>query len=104
MEALENKVNEMTEELEGLTPGSEEYLNQAKAIAEIAKANADNDKVVNDSKVKKVEKWTLIVSAGAAVITALTGVLRELLKRRTNKDVMKFEEDDVITSKAFDNR
>ena len=104
MEVLENKVAEMTEDLGDLTPGSEEYLNQAKAIAEIAKANADNEKVTNDGKVKKVEKWTMIATAGAAVVTAVGGILREVLKRRTNKDVLKTEEYDVVNSKAFDNR
>lgn len=104
MDVLENKVTEMTEDLGDLKPGSEEYLNQAKAIAEIAKANADNEKVTIEGKHKKIEKWTMIASASAAVVTAAAGILREVLKRRTNKDVLKVEEEDVVTSKAFDNR
>ena len=104
MEVLEEKITKMTEDLDDLQFGSEEYERAASSIAAIAKANADDKKVENDSKNKKVEKWTAIVTAGAAVITAGAGILREILKRRTNKDVLHIEEDDVITSKAFDNR
>lgn len=104
MEVLENKIAKMTEDLDNLEFGSEEYERGANAIAAVTKANADDKKAENDSKIKKVEKWTGIVTAAAAVVTATAGILREVLKRRTNKDVLKVEEEDVITSKAFDNR
>lgn len=104
MEVLEKKIAEMTEDLNDLTFGSEEYERASNAIAAMTKANADDKKAENEAKNKKTEKWTAWITAGAAVITASVGVLREVLKRRTNKDVLKTEEYDVVTSKAFDNR
>ena len=104
MQVLEDKIAEMTKELEGLEFGSEEYERASNAIAAMTKANADDKKAENDGKNKKVEKWTGIVTAGAAVGTVVVGLVRELLKRKTNKDLMKYEEDDVMTSKGYDNR
>lgn len=104
MEVLENKIAEMTEELKDLEFGSEEYERASNAIAAMTKANADDKKAENDGKNKKVEKWTSIVTAVAAVGTVAVGVLKEFLKRKTNKDLMKFEETDVMTSKGYDNR
>ena len=104
MEVLENKIAKMTEELDNLEFGSEEYERASNAIAAMTKANADDKKAENDGKSKKVEKWTGIITAGAAVGTVVVGVLREVLKRKTNKDLMSYEEEDVMTSKAYDNR
>lgn len=104
MDVLEKKIAEMTEDLNDLQFGSEEYERASNAIASIAKANADDKKAENDGKNKKVEKVTMIITAGAAGITALAGILREILKRRTNKDVLHVEETDIVNSKAFDNR
>ena len=104
MEILENKIAEMTEDLEDVKVGSEEYERVSNSIAAIAKANADDKKAETEAKAAKVRKWTDIITAGAAVGTVLVGVAREFLKRRTNKDLMKFEETDSMTSKAFDNR
>lgn len=104
MEVLENKIAKMTEELDNLEFGSEEYERASNAIAAMTKANADDKKAENDGKNKKVEKWTGIITAGAAVGTVVVGVLREVLKRKTNKDLMSYEEEDVMTSKAYDNR
>ena len=42
--------------------------------------------------------------AVAAIVTAGAAILREILKRRTNRDVLKYEEEDYVNSKAFDNR
>lgn len=104
MEVLENKITELTDDLADLEFGSEEFERATNSIAAMAKANADDKKVENDVKKSKVEKITMIATAAAAVITAGVGILKEVLKRKTNKDVMTYEEDDVITSKAFDNR
>ena len=104
MEVLENKITELTDDLADLEFGSEEFERATNSIAAMAKANADDKKVENDVKKSKVEKITMIATAAAAVVTAGVGVLREILRRKTNKDVMTYEKDDVITSKAFDNR
>lgn len=104
MEVLEKKIADMTEDLENLEFGSEEYERASNAIAAIAKANADDKKADNDEKSKKVEKWTSIITAAAAIGTVGVGILKEVLKRKTNKDLMRYEEEDVMTSKAYDNR
>ena len=104
MEVLESKIEEMTKELDDLEFGSEEYERASNAIAAIAKANADDKKADNDGKKTKVEKWTSIITAAAAIGTVGVGILKEVLKRKTNKDLMRYEEEDVMTSKAYDNR
>ena len=104
MEVLENKINKMTDDLDDLEFGSEEYERAANSIAAIAKANSDDKKAESEAGKAKVEKGTSIAMAVAAVVTAGAAILREVLKRRTNRDVMSYEEEDVITSKAFDNR
>ena len=104
MEILETKITEMTEDLKDTEVGSEEYERVSNSIAAIAKANAEDKKAENEVKKAKVEKVTSIITAAAAVGTVVVGVLREVLKRKTNKDLMSYEEDDVMTSKAYDNR
>lgn len=92
MEILENKMTEMTEELSDLKPGSEEYLNQAKAVGEIAKANAEDKKVALESKFKKIEVTFLGIGAIAGALTAIGNVLTPVLRRFTNKDWIKAED------------
>ena len=104
MKAVEDKITQLMKQLDDLEPGSEEYERVANAIAALVKANADDKKADNDGKNKNVEKWTGIATALAAVGGVIVAATKEILKRRTNKDVMRYEEDDVITSKAFDNR
>lgn len=93
MEIIENTVETMVDGLNELTPGSEEYLNQSKAIAELTTANANDKKAETESKLKKVEKVTLCITAGAAVLTAVGKVLEPVLRRLSNKDWVKAEDE-----------
>lgn len=104
MEVLEKKIDELTEDLNDLEFGSEEFERAANSIAAIAKANSDDKKAENEAKKTKVENKTSIAMAVAAIVTAGAAILREILKRRTNRDVLKYEEEDYVNSKAFDNR
>lgn len=91
-------------ELNGLEPGSEVYERQAKAISDMLKARAEQMKAEADVKNKKGQILTNIAQVAVGVVTAGVTLFGILMQRRTNKDVMRFEEDDVITSKAFDNK
>ena len=93
MDIIEDKITEMTEEISDLKPGSEEYLNQAKSIAELSKANAEDKKVVLESKYKKIEVIFLGVGAIAGAITACGNFLTPVFRRLTNKDWIKAEDE-----------
>ena len=86
MTVLEDKITEMTEEISGLTPGSEEYLNQAKAVAEMSKANAEDKKIALESRFKKIEVTFLGIGAIAGAVTAVGNLLTPVFRRLTNKD------------------
>ena len=99
-EVLEEALNN----LKSLEPGSEEFERQAKAIAEMDKAKTERLKAEGDQKTRKGQ---FLVNLGQVVVGGIGAgvtVLGILMQRRTNKDVMKVEETDVITSKAFDNK
>ncbi len=91
-------------ELNDLEPGSEEYERQAKAISDMLKARAEQMKAEADVKNKKGQILTNVAQVAVGVVTAGVTLFGILMQRRTNKDVMHFEEEDVITSKAFDNK
>ena len=101
---IEEALKKQIEELEELEFGSEEYERAANGIAAMTKASAENKKANSDAKLKAFEKIATIVTATAALATAGFKGLEVLLKRRTNKDVLKVEETDYVNSKAFDNR
>lgn len=90
--------------LEDLNPGSEEYERQAKAISDMLKARAEQMKAEADVKNKKGQILTNVAQVAIGALTAGVTLFGILMQRKTNKDVMHFEEDDVITSKAFDNK
>lgn len=89
MSDLRDKIKE---DMEGLTPGSEEYLNQAKAYSEVTTAEANEKKAAFDGMVKKVEKWTLIGGCAASILMAVGKVLEPVLRRESNKDWIKAED------------
>ena len=90
--------------LENLDPGSEDYERQAKAISDMLKAKAEHMKAEADVKTKKGQILTNIAQVAIGALTAGVTLFGILMQRKTNKDVMHFEEEDVITSKAFDNK
>ena len=99
-EALEAQIKE----LDALEFGSEEYERAANSIASMTKASAETRKAKSDEKLKAFEKIATVVTAAAALATAGFKGVEVLLKRKTNKDVLKVEETDYVNSKAFDNR
>lgn len=84
--------DKIKEDLNGLTPGSEEYLNQAKAYAAITTAEADEKKADIEEKIKKVEKWTLIGGCAASFLVAIAKLLEPILRRESNKDWVRAED------------
>ena len=117
-ELFDEIYEEALADLGELTPGSEEYERQAKAIsnmlkaraeqmkagAEQMKAEAEQMKAEADVKNKKGQIYTDIAQVAIGALTAGVTLIGILMQRKTNKDVMSFEEEDVITSKAFDNK
>lgn len=99
-QALEKAVDDLM----GLEPGSEQYERQAKAIAELRKAEAEETKAENDLKMKKGQFWVGVAQAAVGVLGVVASIFGIAMQRKTNQDVMRFEEEDVITSKAFDNK
>ena len=110
-EALEKAITD----LQDLDPGSEEFERQAKAVAELDKAKTERRKADDNMKIEErrsddalnIEKkrfWVNVGQVGATVVTAVVTVFGIVMQWKTNQDVMKYEEDDVITSKAFDNK
>ena len=100
MENYEQLMKGMRDALEGLEPGSEEYLNQTKAMKEIASANAEDVKAANETRKTKVDeffkKFERVAIIGTAVGTLLTGigkVLEPILRRNSNKDWVKAEDE-----------
>ena len=92
MTVLEDKITEMTEKISDLTPGSDECLNQAKAVGEIVKANAEDKKVALESKFKKIEVVFLGVGAVATALSAAGNFLTPVFRRLSNKDWIKAED------------
>ena len=103
-ELFDEIYEEALADLGELTPGSEEYERQAKAISNMLKARAEQMKAEADVKNKKGQIYTDIAQVAIGALTAGVTLIGILMQRKTNKDVMSFEEEDVITSKAFDNK
>lgn len=104
LNVLEKALETQIKELEDLEFGSEEYERAANGIARMTEANASDKKANSDAKLKAFEKVATVITATAAIATAGFKGLEVLLKRKTNKDVLKVEETDYVNSKAFDNR
>ena len=108
MDDERNVFDEVYEEavanLADLQPGSEEFERQAKAIAEMDKARSEKMRAEADVSNRKGQFWLGVVQAGVAALGVAASIFGIAMQRRTNKDVMHFEEEDVITSKAFDNK
>lgn len=92
------------EQLDDLTPGSEEYERQAKAISDMLKARAEQMRAEADVNNRSSQNYINLAQVAVGVISAGVTLFGILMQRKTNKDVMSFEEDDVITSRAFDNK
>lgn len=103
-ELFDEIYEEALADLGELTPGSEEYERQAKAISDMLKARAEQMKAEADVKNRKGQFYTNIAQVAIGALTAGVTLIGILMQRKTNKDVMSFEEEDVITSKAFDNK
>lgn len=104
LNVLEKALEAQIKELDELEFGSEEYERAANGIARMTEANASDKKANSDAKLKAFEKVATVITATAAIATAGFKGLEVLLKRKTNKDVLKVEETDYVNSKAFDNR
>ena len=104
MEVLENKIAEMTEDLDKLEFGSEEYERATNSIASVTKANAEDKKIENEAKNSKFKKVIDILTVVGAVGTPIVMLIKALLQRKTNKEALKYEEEDVINSRTYDNR
>jgi len=89
MDDLKTKIKE---DLDGLKPGSEEYLNQAKSYAEVTKAEAEERKAASDEKFKMIEKWTIIAGAVGTVLMGIGKLLEPILRRISNKDWVEAED------------
>lgn len=101
---LEEARDEFLRDLDNLVLGSEEFERASSSIAKLSQANAEEKKAKSDEKLKKFEGFAKVTTAIAAVITAIFGGVGILLKRKTNKEIVKVEETGYVNSKALDNR
>lgn len=93
MEVLEKDIEQAIEDCKDLKPGSEEYLNQKKAIGTLVEANAADRKVTIDEKHKKIEKITIVGTMIAGLIAAGAKVLEVICRRESNKDWIRAEDE-----------
>lgn len=101
---LEEIRDEFLQELENMELGSEEFERATNSIDKLSHANAEEKKAASDEKQKKFEGIAKLITAGAALLTAIFGGIGIFFKRKTNKEILREEETGYVNSKALDNR
>ena len=102
-EALENQIQEEIGILKDMPPG-EDKLNQAKVVSELA----NSKKSWTSSLLEKVYKKKEVIIAGAAaagtVLMAIVKGYEVKARKDVNNKVLTYEKDDVVTSRAYNNK
>ena len=102
-EALRNQIAEEINILNDMEPG-EDKLNQAKVISELTNSSKSWTSSLLEKLYKKKE---VIIAAAAATGTVLMAIAKgyEVKARKDiNLKVLDYEEDDVVTSRAYNNK
>lgn len=101
---INSALNDMYEALDDVQAGSEEHKRLVDAIKQLEDARSERMKVLDElegkGKQMRFNKIQLGITAIAGIFVPLYGILTQ---RRTNKDLMEYEEDNVMTHKGYDN-